>query len=423
VNYHKTTRLTALLALLIVAFSLAACGGDNATPTTTSGGATTANTPATSMTNTQAMAANTPATGMMTGTQMMGTPGMMMTNTQTMSSSGGAASGNFTPIEGGATTLSGGGATFPDILYQKWFAEYAKTSGVKVNYQAKGSGFGVQNIQQQTLDFGGSDAPMSNAELAAAKGGPILHIPTTLGAVVPTYNIPGYTGDLKLSGDTLAKIYLGTIKDWSDPAITADNGTALPAGPIQVVYRSDSSGTTFVWTSYLADVSSEWKAGPGANKSPHWPTGQGAPGNAGVAGQVKSTPFSIGYVEIAFAKQNNLSSAAVKNKNGKFVKADLPGITAAAANIGSLPDDLRFSLINNPGDETYPITSGTWQLVYKNQTDKAKAIALVNLLNWELTVGQGYNEGLFYGKLPSGIVAKAQGLVKTINVNGTPVQP
>jgi phosphate transport system substrate-binding protein len=321
----------------------------------------------------------------------------------------------FTFQPGGATALSGGGATFPDPLYQKWFADYKAKYSVDVNYQAKGSGFGVQNIQQQTLDFGGSDAPMSDAELAAAKGGAILHIPTCLGAVVPIYNLPGVSGTLKLDGSTLTNIYLGKITTWNDHAIAALNsGMSLPASPIQVVYRSDSSGTTFVWTSYLADVSADWKAGPGANKSPKWPIGQGAPGNAGVAGQVNASPFSIGYVELAFAKQNNLKFADVKNKNGKFVTASLASISAAAANLGDIPADLRFSLINTPGDDTYPIASATWQLVYKNQTNKAKAIALVNLLNWELTVGQTYNESLNYGKLPPNLRDKALSKVMEI---------
>jgi len=386
------------------------------------------------MTNTQAMAANTPATGTMTGTQMMGTPSMMMTNTQTMSGTGAmtgtqatggsATGGSFSPISGGTTTLTAGGATFPDPLYQKWFSEYKNKYGVTINYQAKGSGFGVQNLQNQTIDFGGSDAPMTDADIANAKGGPVLHIPTCLGAVVVIYNIPGASGTLKLDGDTVAKIYLGTIKDWSDPAITAANGgAALPAGAIQVVHRSDSSGTSFIFTSYLAAVSSDWKGGPGANKAPNWPVGQGANGNPGVAGQVKATPFSIGYVEIAYANQNNLTFADIKNKAGNYITPSLASISAAAAGLGTIPDDLRFSLIDTAGAQAYPIASATWQIVYKNQTDKAKAIALVNLLNWELTVGQSYNESLQYGKLPDPIIAKAQGLVKTINVNGSPAQP
>ncbi len=316
---------------------------------------------------------------------------------------------------GGATSLTAGGATFPDPLYQKWFADYGAKYGVTVNYQAKGSGFGKQNLQNQTLDFGGTDAPMTDAELAAAKGGPVLHIPTCLGAIVVIYNIPGYSGTMKLDGDTLAKIYLGTIKDWSDPAVTAANGgAALSPGAIQVVHRSDSSGTTFQFTTYLANVNADWKAGPGASQSPSWPAGQGASGNAGVAGQVNATPFSIGYVEIAYAKQNNLKFADLKNKNGKYVTASLESITAAAANLGDIPADLRFSLINTPGDATYPITTATWQIVYKNQTDKAKAIALVNLLNWELTIGQTYNNSLLYGQLPPNLRDAALSKVKEI---------
>ncbi len=423
-NYQKLTRFSALLALLMVAFVLAACGG-SATDTPVSATATTAtgaaisNTPATSMTNTQAMA----STPMMTNTQVMGmtpTAGMMVTGTQMMSGTG----GTFSPVAGGANALTAGGATFPAPLYQKWFADYGAKYSVTINYQAKGSGFGVQNIQNQTLDFGASDAPMSDAELTAAKGGPIVEIPTCLGADVVIYNIPGYSGTLKLDGDTLAKIYLGTIKDWSDPAIAAANGgTALPAGAIQVVHRSDSSGTSFIFTSYLAAVNADWKNGPGANKAPNWPVGQGASGNAGVAGQVKSTPFSIGYAEIAYAVQNNLTFANIKNKNGKYVTASLQSIAAAAANLTTVPADLRFSLIDQPGDATYPIASSTWQLVYQNQTDKAKAIAVVNLLNWELTVGQNTNNSLNYGVLPPNLQQAAIAKVKTIMVNGAPVQP
>ena len=424
-NYRKLTRFSALLALLIVAFVLAACGG-SATDTpvvptaTTATGAATSSTPATSMTNTQAMAANTPATSMTSTQAMASTP--MMTSTQAMSGTGSSAT--FSPMAGGANALTAGGATFPAPLYQKWFADYGAKYSVTINYQSKGSGFGVQNIQNQTLDFGASDAPMSDAELAAAKGGPIVEIPTCLGADVVTYNIPGYSGKLKLDGDTLAKIYLGTVKDWSDPAIAADNGgTALPAGAIQVVHRSDSSGTSFIFTSYLAAVNADWKNGPGANKAPNWPVGQGASGNAGVAGQVKSTPFSIGYIEIAYAIQNSLPFADMKNKNGKFVTASLSSISAAAANLTTVPADLRFSLIDQPGDQTYPIASSTWQLVYQNQTDKTKAIALVNLLNWELTVGQSTNNSLNYGVLPANLQQAAIAKVKTIMVNGAPVQP
>ena len=302
---------------------------------------------------------------------------------------------------GGATSLTAGGATFPAPLYLKWFADYGAKYGVAVNYQAKGSGFGKQNLQNQTLDFGGTDAPMTDAELAAAKGGPVLHIPTTLGAIVVIYNIPGYSGKLKLDGDTLAKIYLGKITDWSDPAITAANGgTALPAGAIQVVHRSDSSGTSFQFTTYLANVNSDWKNGPGASQSPAWPAGQGASGNAGVAGQVTSTPFAIGYVEIAYAIQNKLAYADMKNKDGNYITASLASVSAAAGHLGDIPADLRFSLINEPGADSYPITTATWQIVYKNQTNKAKAIALVNLFNWELTIGQTYSNGLNYGVLP-----------------------
>ncbi len=442
VNYQKLTRITALLALLIVAFTLSACGG-NATDTpvsataTTVTGATTSNTPATSMTNTQAMAANTPATSMtntqmmgmtptagmmMTNTQMMGTPGTAMTSTQAMSGTGSSAT--FSPITGGATQLTAGGGTFPAPLYQKWFADFGAKYGVTINYQAKGSGFGKQNIQNQTLDFGASDAPMTDAELAAAKGGPMIEIPTCLGAVVLTYNIPGYSGTLKLDGDTLAKIYLGTIKDWSDPAVTAANGgTALPAGAIQVVHRSDSSGTSFIFTSYLAAVNADWKDNQGASQAPSWPAGQGASGNAGVAGQVKTSPFSIGYIEIAYAIQNNLPFADMKNQSGKYITASLDTVKAAAANLTSIPADLRFSLVNEPGDTSYPIASSTWELVYQNQTNKAKAIAVVNLLNWELTVGQGTNNSLNYGVLPANLQQAAIAKVKTIMVNGAPVQP
>ena len=273
---------------------------------------------------------------------------------------------------GGEIRIQGAGATFPNPLYQKWFSEYNKSHpGVKFDYQSIGSGGGIKQITEKTVDFGGTDAPMTDEALAAVQNG-IMHIPTVLGAVVMTYNLPGVNTELKLTPEAISGIYLGTVKNWNDPAIASTNPDVnLPANPITVVYRSDGSGTTFVYTDYLSAVSPDWQQKVGKGTSVSWPTGIGAKGNEGVTGQVKQTPYAIGYVELIYAKQNNLAVAAVRNSAGSFVAPSLDSITAAAASTaGKMPEDLRVSIVNPPGATAYPVASFTYLLVYKDQNYK-----------------------------------------------------
>ncbi|MEO6528528.1 MAG: phosphate ABC transporter substrate-binding protein PstS [Gemmatimonadaceae bacterium] len=300
--------------------------------------------------------------------------------------------------------LTGAGATFPNPLYSKWTDAYATKTGVKINYQSIGSGGGIRQISEQTVDFGASDAPMSDAELAKAKGGPILHFPTTLGADAIVYNLPDIGGTLKLTGEVLASIFQGQITKWSDSRIASLNaGLKLPASDILVVHRSDGSGTTYVFTDYLASVSAAWAAKPGKGKDIQWPVGLGGKGNEGVAGQVKQTPGSIGYVELAYATQNKLSTAAMKNANGEFVSPSIASITAAAAGAAAkLPPttDYRVSIVNSPGAGVYPISSFTWILVYEKQADPVKGKKLTDFLRWALGEGQGMSAALDYAPLP-----------------------
>jgi phosphate transport system substrate-binding protein len=300
--------------------------------------------------------------------------------------------------------LTGAGATFPYPLYSKWFDAYATKSGVKINYQSIGSGGGIRQLSEQTVDFGASDAPMSDAELAKAKGGAVLHIPTALGAVVMVYNLPDLGAPLKLTGDVIAAIFQGQITKWNDPRIAALNpGAKLPATDILVVHRSDGSGTSYVFTDYLASVSPAWATKPGKGKEVQWPVGLGAKGNEGVAGQVKQTPGAIGYVELAYATQNKMSMASVKNANGEFVAPSIASVTAAAAGAaGKLPPntDYRISIVNAPGAGAYPISSFTWIIAYVKQADAAKGKKLTDFLRWALTDGQGMESSLDYAPLP-----------------------
>jgi len=300
--------------------------------------------------------------------------------------------------------LTGAGATFPYPLYSKWFNEYAAKTGVKINYQPIGSGGGIRQLSEQTVDFGATDAPMTDAELAKAKGGPVLHIPTVLGAVVIIYNVPGLTQPLKLNGETIAAIYQGQITKWNDARIEALNpGVALPASDILVVHRSDGSGTTYVFTDYLAAVSPAWAAKPGKGKEVQWPVGLGAKGNEGVSGQVKQTPGAIGYAELAYASQNKLSTAAVANAASEYVAPTIASVTAAAAGAAAkLPanTDYRVSIVNAPGTGVYPISSFTWIIVYDKQTNAEKGKRLVVFLRWALTDGQGSAAPLDYAPLP-----------------------
>jgi phosphate transport system substrate-binding protein len=329
------------------------------------------------------------------------------------------------PLEGEAKALNAAGATFPAPLYQKWFDEYNKLTQVQVNYQAIGSGGGIKGIQDQTVDFGASDAPMSDEQLQSAKGGPILHIPTALGAIVPTYNVPNVSGKLKFTGDTLAGIFVGDIQTWNDPKLVADNpDLANVSQDIVVVHRSDGSGTTFGFTDYLSTVSKDWQQKVGKGTSVNWPVGLGGSGNPGVAGEVQQNPYSIGYVELIYAVQNNLGFGMVKNKAGKFIDPSLDSVTAAAAaSAQSIPPDLRFSIVDAAGDASYPISTGTWLLAYVNQNDQAKGIALTRMLWWATHDAQRFNKDLAYATVPEAIATRSEQFIRQIAVDGKPVFP
>jgi phosphate transport system substrate-binding protein len=300
--------------------------------------------------------------------------------------------------------LTGAGATFPYPLYSKWFDVYAGKTGVKINYQSIGSGGGIRQLSEQTVDFGASDAPMSDAELAKAKGGPVLHIPTALGAVVVIYNLPDVPPGLKLTGDVVAAIFQGQITKWNDARIAGLNpGATLPARDILVVHRSDGSGTTYVFTDFLSSVSPAWAAKPGKGKELQWPVGLGAKGNEGVAGQVKRTPGAIGYAELAYVNQNELTGAAIRNAAGEFVAPSIEAVTAAAAGVAATlgaSTDYRISIVNAPGRGAYPISSFTWILAYATQPNPEKAQRLADFLEWALTDGQALGPALDYAPLP-----------------------
>lgn len=316
------------------------------------------------------------------------------------------------------TTITAGGATFPYPLYSKWFDEYHKRHAeVQINYQSLGSGAGVRQVLAGTLDFGASDMPMTDEQLGQATV-KILHFPTVLGAVVPTYNIAGVSQDLKFTPAALAGIFLGTVRKWNDPAIAGANaGVALPGSDIVVVHRSDGSGTTFVWTDYLSKVSPAWKSTIGSNTSVNWPVGLGGKGNEGVTGLVKQTPNSIGYVELIYAVQNKLAYGAVQNASGNFVKAGLGGVTAAAAGAAAgMPADFRVSITNASGPDAYPIASFTWLLIPAHLPDAVKGRAIVDFLNWMLTEGQSMAEALSYAPLPKEVVTKEQQAIAQVHV-------
>ena len=298
--------------------------------------------------------------------------------------------------------INGAGATFPYPIYSKWFDEYAKVDpSVRFNYQSIGSGGGQKQILAQTVDFGASDGPMSNDNLAKAPG-KLLHIPTVAGADAVAYNLPGNPA-LKVDADVIAGIFLGHIKKWNDPKIGALNPeVTLPDQEIVVVHRSDGSGTTYIWTDYLSKISPEWKTKVGANTSVNWPTGIGGKGNEGVAGQIKQTPGALGYVELIYAVQNKMAYAEVKNAAGNFVKPSLESITAALAT-ADIPDDFRFSMTNAPGKDAYPIAGATWLLVYQQQKDVTKGKKLVEFLKWSLTDGEKMAKDLQYAPLPESV--------------------
>jgi phosphate transport system substrate-binding protein len=309
------------------------------------------------------------------------------------------------------TKLNGAGATFPYPIYSKWFSEYNKLHpDVQINYQSIGSGGGIRQVTSGTVDFGASDGPMSDQQLAEAKT-KIYHIPTVLGAVVPAYNIPGVKQELNFTGTTLANIYLGKITNWSDPAIAKENpGVSLPNQAIVVVRRSDGSGTTYCFTDYLSKVSQEWAQGPGKATSVKWPTGIGAKGNEGVAGMIRQMEGSIGYVELIYAEQNHIAYGKVKNKAGNYVKASLEGVTAAAAS-AKIPNDYRVSITDAPGKEAYPISTFTWLLIPQKNPDANKHKILVDFLNWMVNDGQKMTKELTYAPLPTDVATRVKGTI------------
>lgn len=318
--------------------------------------------------------------------------------------------------------LSGAGASFPYPLYSKWIAEYRKVKPeVAVDYQSIGSGGGIRGITERTIDFAGSDAPMSDEELARVQG-EIVHIPTAVGAVAVTYNLPGKPV-LNLDGETIAAIFLGEIKKWNDTRLKELNPEiALPDKDIAVVHRSDGSGTTYVFTDYLSAVSAAWKNGPGKGKSVEWPVGIGAKGNEGVAGQVTQIEGAVGYVELAYAVENGLPCARVKNKEGKFVEPSVASATAAAAGAATnMPADMRLSIVDPPGADAYPLASYTYLLVYREQQDQEKGKALAEFLWWAIHEGQQYAAELLYAPLPADVVRQLEGKIKSLTHQGKPL--
>jgi phosphate transport system substrate-binding protein len=308
-----------------------------------------------------------------------------------------------------AETINAAGATFPAPIYQKWFEEYHKAHpDTQVNYQPLGSGAGIRQLTEGTVDFGASDMPMTPEQLANATKFKVLHFPTVIGGIVPTYNVPGATS-IKFSGETLAGIYLGNIKKWNDPALKNDNpGVNLPNQDITVVHRSDGSGTSFVFTDYLSKVSPAWKSKVGAaNTSVNWPVGLGGKGNEGVAGLIKQTPGAIGYIELIYAAQNKMEYGSIKNAAGNFVKADVASVTDAAAGAAKdMPADFRVSIVNAPGKNAYPISSFTWLLIPNKIDSASKKKTITDFLQWMLAAGQAYAPGLDYAPLPKEVVAK-----------------
>jgi len=303
--------------------------------------------------------------------------------------------------------LNAAGATFPYPIYSKWFDTYHTAHpNIQINYQSIGSGGGIRQLLAGTVDFGASDGPMSDDQLAQAKF-KILHFPTVLGAVIPTYNVAGVSTGLNFTQKALAGIYLGTITKWNDPEIAKPNpGVKLPGDDIVVVHRSDGSGTSYIFTDFLSKASDDWKNKVGKGTSVNWPVGLGGKGNEGVSGLVKQTPDAIGYVELIYAVQNDIPYGRVQNADGKFVKADLAGVTAAAASVKDLPEDFRVSITNAPGATSYPISSFTWLLIPAQISDAQKRDAIKDFLRWMLVDGQKYNEGLSYAQLPKSVIVK-----------------
>ncbi|MGK5082617.1 phosphate ABC transporter substrate-binding protein PstS [Bdellovibrionota bacterium FG-1] len=316
-----------------------------------------------------------------------------------------------------ASQINGAGATFPYPLYSKWFSEYQKVAPeVQINYQSIGSGGGIRQFSEKTIDFGASDAPMTNEQLGKASA-PILHIPTVLGAVVVTYNLPEAGEQLKLTPEVLADIFLGKVAQWNDPKIAASNpGVKLPATPIFVTHRSDGSGTTFIFSDYLSKVSPEWKQKPGAGTALNWPVGLGGKGNEGVTGLVKQTPGAIGYVEMIFAQENKLPMASLKNKAGQFVRPSPKSVTAAAdASLKSIPEDFRVSITQAEGKDSYPLSGFTYLLVWKDmKASPEKGKSLIKFLKWAMREGQKMAEPLAYAPLPKSVIKKVEAKIESI---------
>ncbi len=315
----------------------------------------------------------------------------------------------------GQTTVNGAGATFPNPMYQKWFSEYHKAHpDIQFNYQSIGSGGGIRQVLAQTVDFGASDGPMTDEQLSQAKT-KILHIPTVMGAVVPAYNVPGVSTELKFTPEALAGIFMGKITTWNDPAIAKANpGVSLPNQTIIVIHRSDGSGTTYIFTDYLSKVSSEWANGPGKGTSVKWPVGLGGKGNEGVAGMIRQMQGGIGYIELIYAVQNKIDYGLVKNPSGTFVKASLESVTAAAASVKSMPADFRVSITNAPGKDAYPISSFTWLLIPEKSKEAAKGKILADFLNWMVDDGQKMTAELTYAPLPGNVAEKVKGAIKSV---------
>jgi phosphate transport system substrate-binding protein len=408
-RFNKKWLIAAASLLLVTATILSSCSSATTTTTTTTGNpptttTTTLQTTATTVFNTTGTSTGTTTTATTT-TQPTTTTAATTTSTTTL------------PI----VPLNGAGATFPAPLYSKWFDEYNKLTNIKINYQAVGSGAGINQITANTVDFGASDGIMTDAQITAAQaaGGPILHIPTTIGPVAIVYSLPfmGKT-QLKLTGDVLAKIYLKQITKWNDPAIVALNpGVNFTDAPIAVVHRSDSSGTTYIFTNYLSKVSSDWSTKVGNATAVNWPGDIGGSGSAGVAGQVTQIFGSIGYVELAYAIQNNMTYALMQNASGGYIAPSLDSAKAAADGV-VLPDDMKVMITNSSNATAYPIVGFTWLLVYQNQTDKAKGTELVNMLWWAIHDGQQFNAALTYPQLPAAAVVKAEVQIRSIKFQG-----
>jgi len=316
----------------------------------------------------------------------------------------------------GQTQLNGAGATFPYPMYSKWFSEYNKLHpDVQINYQSIGSGGGIRQVLNGTVDFGASDGPMTDEQLKEAKT-KIVHIPTVLGADVPAYNVPGISGEIKFTPEALAGIFLGKIQSWNDPALTKVNpGVNFPNQQIIVVHRSDGSGTTYIFTDYLSKVSKEWEAAVGKGTSVKWPVGLGGKGNEGVAGQIRQLQGSIGYVELIYAVENKITYGSVKNAAGNFVKASLDGVTEAAASAPKMPADFRASITNAPGKTAYPISSFTWLLIPEQAKDPKKGKIITDFLDWVVSDGQKMTNQLSYAPLPDSVAEKVKAAIKQIH--------